>query len=197
MMHEPKRPFDEAMSAQDLPPETGLPPRRCALQDWVMGLTIMQQSVLISSIRGPDGIHKDHLVKRLCRWLRRCVLISAFDRRVLTEPFDRGERNGGSFTGASCLPEGDFNWEVSMDLQIDDYLRHVDELPHHFQLHFMHAAEILGYKHPTERTRIWWNRTYLRLVNDMHLQPESEEVMDRRLGDNEHQWRSAEEVTAK
>lgn len=84
-----------------------------------------------------------------------------------------------------------------MDVQITDYLRHVDELPHHFQLHFMHAAEILGYKHPDSRIRKWWNTTYLRLVNDMHLQPESEERMDKRLGDFEEHWRAAEEVTAK
>jgi len=33
----------------------------------------------------------------------------------------------------------------------------------------MHAAEILGYKHPNEPIRSWWHRTYLRLVHDLHL----------------------------
>lgn len=54
----------------------------------------------------------------------------------------------------------------------EDYLKYVDELPHHFQLHFMHAAEILGYKHPDDVVRRFWNTTY------------------------NMQWREAEVVTA-
>lgn len=78
----------------------------------------------------------------------------------------------------------------------EDYLKYVDELPHHFQLHFMHAAEILGYKHPDDVVRRFWNTTYNMIVNDAHLLPESEATMDRRLGDSEKQWREAEVVTA-
>jgi hypothetical protein len=52
---------------------------------------------------------------------------------------------------------------------VGDYLKSLDALPHHFQVHFMHAAEILGYKHPNEPIRSWWHRTYLRLVHDLHL----------------------------
>ena len=45
---------------------------KCVLQPWVLNLTYMQQSVLITSVRGPDGIRKDHVAKLLLRWLRRC-----------------------------------------------------------------------------------------------------------------------------
>jgi hypothetical protein len=76
-------------------------------------------------------------------------------------------------------------------------LQRVDELPHHFQLHFMHAAEILGYKHPDVNIRLWWKEVYLRLVNDMHLFPEREHEMDERLGDTYDGWRAREEVVAK
>jgi len=168
--------------------------RRSVLQDWVHNLTFMQQSVLIAAVRGPDGLRKDHCSKVLCRWLRRCFLFSAFQRRPYDNPWELG---GGSFTGPSCLPEGDFLWEVPMDKAVEEYLRHVDEMPHHFQLHFMHAAEILGYKHENLRIRAWWHRTYITLVNDAHLWPESEAQMDRRLGDFEAHWREREEVTAK
>lgn len=175
--------------------------RRSVLQDWVQGLSFMQQSVLISAVRGPDGIHKDHVAKLLLRWFRRCVLVSAFDGRALTTPLDGG---GGSFTGPSLKTlapdtiEGrtSGDWPERMDALVKDYLRTVDELPHHFQLHVLHAAEIVGYKHPDGKIRAWWNRTYLRLVNDLHLFPESEEQMDKRLGDNEKNWRAREEVTA-
>ena len=169
-------------------------------QPWMDHLTFMQQSVLITAIRGPDTIRKNHISKFVIRWLRRCTLICSFGNEILTLPYDPGERKGGSFTGPSLhadVVEGRNTWQDGMDNLIKGYLSTVDELPHHFQLHFMHAAEILGYKHPLPEIRAWWHKTYLRLVNDAHLVPEPEDVMDRRLGDNENDWRAAEEVTAR
>ena len=161
-------------------------PQRSVMQDWTWNLTYMQQSVLIAAVRGPDGIKKDHVVKVLMRWMRRCILISAFDRCAIWDPHTPG---GGSFTGP--LKDGDIHNYIEI------YLRHVDELPHHFQLHFMHASEILGYKHPDVAIREFWKSMYLAIVKDAHLCPESEETMDKRLGDNEENWRNAETVTAK
>jgi hypothetical protein len=162
------------------------------LQPWVHELPLMQQSVLIASVRGPDGIKKDHPVKVLCRWLRRSFLISAFDGKALDDPYVPG---GGSFTGP-CVQQTKEGL-TGLDWHAKEYLRCVDELPHHFQLHLMHAAEILGYKHPNDGVRIWWNDFYLSIVNDAHLVPETKEKMEFRLGDKEKQWRSCEEVTAK
>lgn len=174
---------------------------RTVLQDWVCELTFMQQSVLIASVRGPDSIRKDHVAKLLLRWLRRCTMLSAFERGVLTNPCDG---RGGSFTGPSIASiSQDWSeeeripyYEAKLDEVLTDYFRTVDELPHHFQLHFMHASEILGYKHPVAWIRAWWLSTYHRLVNDTHLFPESLEQMDKRLGDYEEDWRAREEVTA-
>jgi hypothetical protein len=165
------------------------------VQTWVGGLSFMQQSVLLCAIRGPDGIHKDHPVKKLLRWYRRCVLYCSFHSRELGEPYAHKtpyEFCGGSFTG----PLMDERLG-SLRMLHDEYLRCVDELPHHFQLHLMHAVEILGYKYPDLEVRAQWNSFYRRIVNDAHLNPETEEQMDRRLGDVERQWREAEEVTAK
>lgn len=159
------------------------------IQPWTHELSFMQQSVLIASVRGPDGIRKDHPVKVLCRWLRRSFLLSAFDKRALLNPYEKG---GGSFTGP-CKTEEVRDLEHAKEL----YFRSVDELPHHFQLHLMHAAEILGYKHPDRLVRDWWHTFYLEAVNDMHLFPESEELMDKRLGDTEKEWKAREVVTAK
>ncbi len=171
------------------------------LQDWVMELPLMQQSVLIAAMRGPDGVEKLHKSKMLCRWLRRCIVISAFDRRALTNPYDKG---GGSYTGPSitipdsweklvgtdCWKNG--CWEDLMDGVVKEYLDSIDSLPHHFHLHFLHAIEILGYKHDDVRMRAWWNKTYNCMVHDMHLAIETEEQMDYRLNDNEKQWRADE-----
>lgn len=204
-----------------------------ATQPWLHRIPIMQQSVLLAAIRGPDGIHKNHVSKLLLRWFRRCVLMSAFNRKALDRPYDYALRCGGSFTGPSLGPRPYppinprecrkpldsediipvplrtdqqwnkdlvFHWEdiwpAEMHKILDEYMLTLDEIPHHFQLHFMHAAEILGYQHHLPEVRQWWHECYLRLVNDMHLRPESEDELNERLGDKESSWRQREEVTA-
>ena len=159
----------------------------------------MQQTVLITAIRGPDGVAKYAGVKMLLRWYRRCVLLSAMDRRVLSNPYFPG---GGSFTGPSIDYTAFENvketpWEELMDRVVDNYLREVDAMPHHFHLHLMHATEIAGYKHSDERIRAWWRGVYGRLVNDAHLHPETEAEMDERLGDTREGWlKRADRATA-
>ena len=156
------------------------------LQPWVNDLTYMQQTVLLTAVRGPDGVTKYGPVKMLQRWFRRCVLLSAMDGRALTNPYDN---NGGSFTGPSVEKgSADWQWEWAMDELVGKYLQSLDALPHHFQLHFMHAAEIIGFKHSDERIRVWWCGVYHRLVHDMHLHAENEGEMDERLGDDREKW---------
>jgi hypothetical protein len=157
---------------------------KSVMQEWTFELPMMQQTVLLTAIRGPDGQPKYGAVKFLLRWYRRCVLLSAMDGKTLETPYDN---NGGSFTGPSLTGIVD-PWEPDMDLLVDDYLRSLDALPHHFQMHFMHAVEILGYKHPVERVQSWWRKVYLRLVNDMHVHPETIDEMNERLGDNRSGW---------
>lgn len=172
------------------------------LQKWVEDLTFMQQSVLLTSIRGPDGIRKYDPPKFLLRWYRRCILISALDNEVLTDPVDP---RGGSFTGPSvdrllytvadnpevskvlhsaCIS----NWEDYVKTHVDAYLKDLDAIPHHFQTHFLHAIHIVGVYHPDLRIRSFWKSLYIRLVNEMHLQPEPDEAMAKRLGDNRDDW---------
>lgn len=182
-----------------------------AQQPWVLEIPIMQQSVLFAAIRAPDGIRKDHPVKVLMRWYRRCILMSAFDNKALPNPFMDG---GGSFTGPFTLEHAfsiypqhtismrnnwnheKYRWQI-FDGMRKEYLRYVDELPHHFQLHFMHAAQIVGVHHGSIDIRKWWKDFYLMIVNDAHLQPESDHDMNMRLSDNSYAWRAREEVTAR
>lgn len=156
------------------------------IQAWVSGLSMMQQTVLLTAIRGPDGLPKYGAIKMLLRWYRRCVLLSAMDGRVLSNPIDN---NGGSFTGPSLQGNDELDgWAERMQTHVNQYLRDLDAIPHHFQMHFMHAAEILGYKHPVLETRMFWNGVYLRLVHDMHVWPETEAQLDARLGDSREGW---------
>lgn len=154
------------------------------LQTWVEQLPMMQQTVLLTAVRGPDGLPKYHPTKFVVRWYRRCILLSALDGKVLTDPTDP---NGGSFTGPSAF-KAEIDWTLQMDQRLGEYLRSLDEVPHHFQMHLLHAVEIVGYKHPDEYIRDWWHRVYLRLVHDMHLWPETEEQLDERLGDSRDGW---------
>lgn len=152
-------------------------------QTWTHSLPMMQQTVLLAAIRGPDGMPKYTAVKMLLRWYRRCLLLSAIDGKVIDNPYDD---MGGSFTGPSI--GFDAEWEHGMDQIVTEYLREIDSVPHHFHMHLMHAVEIMGYKHSVRRIREWWYALYLRLVNDLHLHPESEVELDSRLGDSRSGW---------
>lgn len=189
------------------------------VQEWATKIPFMQQSVLMAAVRGPDGLEKNHISKQLLRYLRRSFLYSAFESakagvpKAMLLPHTPG---GGSFTGPcdrvyyvkpesngtqmwmGCEVEGENAFASrAMRYIVDQYLQKVDEIPHHFQLHFMHAAEILGYNHPNDACRSFWDVVYHRLVNDAHLYPETKEQMDKRLSDVELYWRDREEVVAK
>lgn len=147
---------------------------------------MMQQTVLLTAIRGPDGLPKYGAIKMLLRWYRRCLLLSAIDGRVLDNPIDP---NGGSFTGPSLVGDDEFDpWYERMQVHVNGYLRDLDAIPHHFQMHFMHAVEIVGFKHPDPIIRHFWNAVYERLVHDMHVWPETVEQLDSRLGDSRSGW---------
>jgi hypothetical protein len=176
------------------------------LQPWVTDLTYMQQSVLLTAVRGPDNYPKYGPTKYLLRWYRRCILLSSFAGRVIDNPW---ESDGGSFLGASLERRGTtinaaphyeyrpidrslFGWIDSIDVALDywasEYIKELDSLPHHWQMHFMHSVEIVGYHHPDDAIRVWWFGVYCRLAHDMHLYPESADQMNRRLGDTQSTW---------
>ena len=161
-------------------------------QEWTHSLPLMQQTVLMTAIRGPDGIGKYHPAKFMLRWFRRCVLLNSLSGTVFETPYAFG---GGSFTGPSYEPTTlVHDWREPMDKVFSEYLAALDELPHHFQLHFMHAAEIVGYKHRAPKIGVWWRMVYFELVRDMHLSPETEVEMDFRLGDSEANWRASNHI---
>lgn len=169
------------------------------LQPWVMRLPLMQQTVLLTAVRGPDNIEKYSAAKNVLRWLRRCVLLSAMDRQALRNPY---VTNGGSFTGPSLklaedalidASDDELNasrrWGPKMDEVVAGYIQQLDATPLHFHMHLMHAAQVLGYKHPDAEIAYWWRTSvYERFVHHQHLWPESREEMDKRLGDKREDW---------
>jgi hypothetical protein len=140
----------------------------CVLKDWVFGLPYRQQSVLLSALRGCDTARKDDPSKFVTRALRTLLLNNA-------DP-------SNTFMVGDGVPDADY---------VKTFLWDLDSYPMHFVAHIMHAAEIVGYKHPEERDPLkyesenvkkWWANFYLDLVKALHLNPETEAQLDIRLG---------------
>jgi hypothetical protein len=156
----------------------------CVFQDWLFDLTMQQQSVLVLSCRGPDGIAKFHPTKLVVARYRATVLKAAYLGRAMR--VDEGDDT----TFMTLIGFSDDEAWGSICKQFFD---HVDELPHHYYMHLMHGAQIAGYKHPMETFRHRWGLFYQRCCHDLHLHPESESEMDRRLGDWDRRfWSQAE-----
>lgn len=144
-------------------------PQRSVLQDWVMELPLMQQSVLITAIRGCDGLEKNDKSKPLHRCLRAVILVNARDESELTE---------SSFMFHFYK---DKLWVRDIENQFRVFLTDMDKYPLHYWLHLTHAIEIIGYKHPDEDIRAMWCGFYMSIADAMHLNPELPDQLDRRL----------------
>lgn len=140
-------------------------PRLC-VKSWIFDLPWMQQGVLFSAIRGCDGIMKEDVTKVITRGFRDVVLKCA--------------KSTGSFLSMTPTIE-----------QLDDAMTQLykskgfDHYPVHYILHLVHAAEIIGYKHPELHIRNVWKLFYLKMCSAFHMHPESKEEMESRLKDEE------------
>ena len=141
--------------------------------EWCATLPLQQQSVLFLGARGPDGIAKDHPCKGVQVAYRGCVFKAGKWGRLL----EWGEKADG-FMSLDVFAD-----PTRWGQLVDTFFRNVDSLPHHYLMHLIHGAQILGYHHPDERFRARWREFYFRAVDDMHLMPESVEEMDDRLSD--------------
>jgi hypothetical protein len=150
---------------------------KSVLNNWVCELPYMMQSVLICAVRNHDGFTKQNPAKDITRWLRRCILKSAFDDREMRDPFEQG---GGNFTGP--IQQG------SLERSLVAFLNGRDEMSLHYYLHFAHAAEIIGYEHPVDTIREWWKAAYVRMASACHMFPEPKDAMRLRLSDNRETW---------
>lgn len=146
---------------------------RSVQPEWCLELPLQQQSVLLLGARGPDGIGKMHPCKDVQRAYRACVLVAAKRGREL----EWGEK-ADSFMSLDLIADHAAWTEV-----VKRFFQTVDDLPHHFYMHLIHGAEILGYKHPDIRVRGRWLHFYRKCCRDLHLTPETQEDMDQRLND--------------
>jgi hypothetical protein len=137
------------------------------LHDWVHTLTFQQQALLMTGMRGPDGMPKHCPAKMIIRYLRGIVLKPA-----------------GQWSG---LNDNDFMWGDYEHQRFDEarheFFNDHDQLPHHFIMHLIHCAEVVGYKHPDDVISFYWRTFYDRACHEFHMESETEEAMDKRLND--------------
>ena len=138
------------------------------LQDWVSKLGIRHQGTLLGAVRGCDTAVKDDPSKKLTRFFRGVVL----------NPHVGDPTKAKSFI-EWCETEEEFNKAV------DGFFSVYDALPHHFVMHFIHAAEIVGYYYPDPVIRSWWYFLYAKAIRKLHLVPESLKQLDMRLNASE------------
>lgn len=147
------------------------------LQEWTNTLPLQQQSVLMLALRGPDGDPKHTAFKELLRAYRGTVLKAAKYGR----PLNWGEK-ADSFMSLDVIADS-FAWEKAVEKYLDD---EADGAVLHHYTHFMHAAQIVAYKHPDDRYARAFEFTYRKFVDRLHLNVEPVEVMNERLGDWGH-----------
>jgi hypothetical protein len=138
---------------------------KSVLRDWVLDLTLQMQGTLLCAMRGPDGLPKEGPYKEFVR---------AF-RAVLT--------NNALPLGPKNTFAGDGSGLVTTEY-VDHFFKSIDQYPLHWYLHFIHAAEIVGYFHPDKKIAKFWLDFYYRACSNLHLNPETKETMSQRLRGN-------------
>lgn len=134
---------------------------KSVVQEWLSSdnISLKQQTVALSCLRGCDGVSRNDVSKKLTRRLRNVILENA---------------------GAADTPF--MREEMTLD-DIRELAKDCDKYPIHFYMHTCHACEVIGFKHPDAKIREWFLQAYLTLVDALHLKPENEKECDHRLRD--------------
>lgn len=132
------------------------------VRDWVATIPYKMQAVLLSALRGCDGIPKEDVSKTITRAIRSVFLYPAV--KNYNEP--------GMFMAVN---------KDELYKCVDKFSQHLDHYPNHFITHLMHAMEIVGYKHPEPSVAGFWHSAYYKCCEGMHVGPESLEQLNRRL----------------
>jgi hypothetical protein len=138
------------------------------VKDWVWELPLRMQSTLLLALRGPDGTAKEGPAKRIVREYRYVVLVPAF-------PMDIFPKDDDVFMGTQT---GYLDADA-----IRTFKNNHDEYPHHWLMHLIHAAEIVGQFHPDDNTRTFWWMFYLEMCDAMHMLNEDIQQLSERLAD--------------
>jgi hypothetical protein len=131
------------------------------IKDWLLmpNVSLYQQSIVLSAIRGNDSVIDNDVSKKIVKKLRYNVLKKAVKSNY-------------------SYMDNDADIETVRELA-----NRVNEYPIHFYEHLIKACEIIGFKHPDQETRKWFNETYRILTASINLAEETEEECDLRFKD--------------
>lgn len=142
------------------------------VNEWVNKLPYMMQAMMLTALRGPDGMPKDTIVKNILMYLRGTLL----------KPADDGlDNNSDTFMWMDHTKGYMDNDSVDFNTYAKWLWEDHDAYPHHFLMHLIHCAEIIGYKHPNGQIRAYWFKFYTDACDVMHMHPESHDQLNRRL----------------
>jgi len=139
------------------------------VKEWLSDLPWKQQTVLLASFRGCDGLPKQDPSKVFTKAMRATLIKNA-------------DKNS-TFQQNNEVLLDDENKALIDDFFIDCSIGSMDAYPVHWMMHLLHAAEIVMYKCPIENYQMYWEYFYLTGVKALHLNPETEEQLDVRLSD--------------
>jgi len=152
------------------------PKKKSVLKDWVQELGLRFQGVLVSGIRGCDVSPRHDTSKILQRIYRYVILNTHCEDAAKSKSF--------------ILKAGIGETRERMEQMLED----CDHYPLHYIMHFVHAAEILGYYHPDIERRDLWNSFYQQCCKKFHLKPESQAEQLERLEAEEDRFHEGQKV---
>jgi hypothetical protein len=156
--------MEMAEAIAGLPAEVGWDERTTGvIRSWLHELPLRYQGVLVTAIRGCDGAPKEDPSKVLSSMVRRAILNPADPRETLNE---RG------FFGFS---------PTRLAKELPEFLHSMDQYPLHFVMHLLHACEVIGYHHPTQPMRRFFELVYRIMCHKFHVHPETASEMEHRL----------------
>lgn len=134
------------------------------LRPWMENLTWCKQGVLLGAIRGCDGVTSEGPHKTLTRAIRiECL---------------RSGKLSGSF---NAQPPTSGEVLKAVDELCDKFW---DQLPIHYLTHLYQAAEVLYFSHPSSESSRMWGAVYSCIVKALHLNKETPDQYNVRLGDD-------------
>jgi len=152
---------------------------KSVLQDWVMELGLRFQGVLVSAIRGCDTAARHDKSKVLQRIYRSEIL-----NTHCGDP-----KKSKSYILAANVPE--------TVKRMKEFLDDCDQYPLHYVMHFLHAAEIIGYFHPDLERKDMWHSFYVQGCKKLHVSSELRCELIARLESDEETFARQQDVEVK
>lgn len=138
---------------------------KSVLQDWVMELQLREQGTLLTGIRGCDLATKppgeETPERKLVSFLRYCILNPADPREV-------------DIPNAFFQSTPPFDWRPSQ----------FGHFPVHWYEHLFLCFEVVAYRSPNALNAKYAFEIYEKMVHAMHLNIETKEQMEARLGED-------------